>query len=50
MTSQPYSESSQAFDGLSVPYEELLSYGQNHLTGKRVRSPDIKIPPGLLNP
>jgi hypothetical protein len=41
MTSQPYSESSETLDGLGVTYEELLFHGQQHLTGKRVRFPDI---------
>jgi hypothetical protein len=49
MTSQPYSETSQPLDGLGVSYEELLFYGQYHLTGKRVRSPDKLSLSGLLN-
>ena len=36
MTSPPFSESSQALDGLGVTYEELLFYKQRHMIGKRV--------------
>jgi hypothetical protein len=49
MTSRPYSETSQPLDGFGVTYEELLLYGQHHLTGKRVRSPDKLSFSGLLN-
>jgi hypothetical protein len=49
MSSQPYSETSQPLDGLGVTYEELLFFGQNHLTGKRVRSPDKLSLSKLLN-
>ena len=49
MTPQPYSETSQALDGSGVTYEELLSYGQDHLTAKQVRSPDKLNLSRLLN-
>ena len=49
MTSQPYSQTSQALDGSGVTYEELLFYGQDHLTSKRVRFPDKLSLSGLLN-
>jgi len=49
MTSQLYGESPPPLDGSGVTSEELLFYGQNHLTGKRVRSPDKLSLSGLLN-
>jgi len=49
MTSQLYSESSKALEGLGVSYEELLFFRQQHMTGNRVRSPDKLSLSGLLN-
>ena len=41
MTSQYFSESSQALDGLGVTYEELLFYEERHLIGKWVCPSDM---------
>ena len=49
MTSQPFSESSQALDGLGVTYGELLFYQQRHLIGKQVCPSDVLSMSRMLN-